>query len=102
MSFVRDPIIDSTRFRREVYATDVPKDFGAGRKIPDFTKDLLFGDDKADSNSNNASSSEKEVKSKQKVGPKVLAKGVGKSFGEARMAASMNYLQGVISDLSVM
>ena len=101
VSFIRDPILDSTNFRREVYSTDVPKDFGSGRKVLDFTRDFLFGDTN-NNNNQNGNNNDDDVKSQQKVGPKLLSKGVGKSFGEARSAAGMNYLQGVIADLSVM
>lgn len=87
VTFIRDPIISSTNFRREVYSTDVPKDQGQGREIVDFTKSSFFDFDSSSS---------------AKIGPKVLAKGVGSSFGEARKVAAMNYLQGVISDLSIL
>jgi hypothetical protein len=93
---LRDPLVFSTKLRKEIYADDAAaKDIGRGKAIRDMTHARLFFDENNGDDGGNGAAS-----SAPSVGPRVVSRGVGLSYGAARTAAAMSFLESAVADLA--
>lgn len=109
---VRDPLVFSSKLRKEIYSEDAAAaDIGQGRSISDMTRERMFRFGGVSSTTaaaaagrdNNAAAAfgdEDEAGKTPSVGARVVARGMGTSYGEARTAAAINYLEMAVADLA--